>query len=288
MKVLRTIDEVRRWRGSLSQGTTVAFVPTMGFLHQGHLALMQKGRKLCDRLVVSIFVNPIQFGPTEDLDRYPRDEKRDCELAEQVGVDLLFLPRADAMYGENFQTSISVDRLSMDFCGACRPGHFSGVATVVAKLFNIVSPTIAVFGEKDFQQLAVVRQMARDLDFPVDVIGHAIVREDDGLAMSSRNVYLDEQARKDALFLYQSICRARQMAAGAIEMSCEPIVREIVERAARHPRVELEYAAIVNALTLVPQETVDSRSVLLLACRVGPVRLIDNVFLREDHDRTDM
>ena len=288
MKILRTIDEVRRWRGSLAQGTTVAFVPTMGFFHQGHLALMEKGRKLCDRLVVSIFVNPIQFGPTEDLDRYPRDEKRDCELAEQVGVDMLFLPRADAMYGENFQTSISVDRLSTGFCGACRPGHFSGVATVVAKLFNIISPTTAVFGSKDFQQLAVVRQMVRDLDFPVAVIGHDIVREDDGLAMSSRNVYLDEQARKDALFLYQSICRARQMAAGTKEMPCALITRDIAERAARHPRVELEYAAIVHAGTLLPQETVDSRSVLLLACRVGPVRLIDNGFLREAHDQTSM
>lgn len=288
MKVLRTINQVRRWRGSLSSGSTVAFVPTMGFLHQGHLALMQKGRKICDRLVVSIFVNPIQFGPTEDLDRYPRDEKRDCELAAQAGVDMLFLPRAAAMYGENFQTSISVDRLSTDFCGACRPGHFSGVATVVAKLFNIIAPTTAVFGTKDFQQLAVVRQMVRDLDFPVAVIGHAIVREEDGLAMSSRNVYLDKQARKDALFLYQSICRARRMAGSTKEMPCEPITGDIAERAARHPRVELEYAAIVNAETLLPQKTVDSRSVLLLACRVGPVRLIDNGFLREDHDQTGM
>jgi pantoate--beta-alanine ligase len=196
MKIISTVKEMQQTALALKrEGKSISFVPTMGFLHDGHASLMREGRKRGDVLVLSIFVNPIQFGQNEDLDRYPRNLEGDCSIADEAGVDIVFTPTAAEMYPEGFQTSISVKHVSQPLCGASRPGHFDGVSTVVAKLFNIVMPDAALFGCKDFQQLAVIRRMVADLSIPVEVIGMPIIREPDGLAMSSRNVYLSAQER---------------------------------------------------------------------------------------------
>ncbi len=262
-------------------GERIALVPTMGYFHQGHLALMEEGKRLAHKVVVSLFVNPIQFGVGEDLNRYPRDFARDCQLAEDVGVDLLFAPVADSMYGQGFQTSVSVGHLSSGLCGASRPGHFDGVATVVAKLFHIVKPHVAVFGSKDFQQVAVIRQMVADLNWDIKIISHPIVREMDGLAMSSRNKYLDQSQRKQALALFRSLALARQEVA---EGCHDPtLLREKIEDfLSSADGVEVDYIAIIDAGDLRPGKIVDENSVLALAARVGSTRLIDNGFLIDD------
>ena len=215
MKIIRSPQEMTAWsKEQAVAGKTIGFVPTMGFFHEGHLALMRRAGELADQVVVSLFVNPTQFGPKEDLAAYPRDFERDRELAAGVGVDVIFAPEAGDMYPPGASTTVIVgDELTGQLCGASRPGHFAGVATVVTKLFNIVRPDLAVFGEKDFQQLAVIRRMTADLNLGVEIIGHPIVREQDGLAMSSRNAYLTPAQRPAALSLVQSLHRAREMAA---------------------------------------------------------------------------
>jgi pantoate--beta-alanine ligase len=212
MKLIHDVKEMQQTALALKHtGKRIAFVPTMGFLHEGHASLLREGRKRGDCLVLSIFVNPTQFGPNEDLERYPRNLERDCALAEACGVDIIFAPAAAGMYPPGFQTTVSLGPLTEPLCGASRPGHFNGVAVVVAKLFSIVQPDIAFFGKKDFQQLAIIRQMTADLNLPLEIVGMPIVREADGLAMSSRNSYLSPQERQQALCLYRALCKVRKL-----------------------------------------------------------------------------
>jgi len=257
------------------QGRRIAFVPTMGWLHEGHLSLLDAGRQRGDVLVLSIFVNPTQFGANEDLDSYPRDLERDAAMARARGVDLLFTPSAAAMYPPDATTFVNVEGLTEVLCGASRPGHFRGVTTVVTKLFNIVQPDVALFGEKDFQQLAVIRRMTRDLDLPVEIVGMPIVREADGLAMSSRNVNLSGEQRQQALILSRALARARQLVAGG-ETGVPAILGELRGMIDAEPEARIDYLQICHRDTLRTQERVDADSVLLLAVFIGATRLIDN------------
>ena len=280
METINDITEMQQRCLALREaGKRIAFVPTMGFLHEGHLSLLQEGRKQGDVLVLSIFVNPTQFGASEDLDIYPRDFERDERLAREAGTDLIFYPTADTVYPENYCSYLSVEGpLTETLEGACRPGHFRGVATVVAKLFNIVQPHVALFGRKDFQQLAVIRQMARDFNMPVDIKGMPIIREADGLAMSSRNVYLSDDERRQSLSLNQSLSLAAELARGG-EANAQNILEAALKRITAESSASIEYVKICNADTLEEVEAIDQRSVMLLAVKVGTTRLIDNSYL---------
>lgn len=251
-------------------------VPTMGFLHEGHLSLMREGRRRADVLVISIFVNPAQFAPHEDFDAYPRDLERDLNLAREVGVDLVFTPSDRDLYPEGYQTTVQVEELQRPLCGVSRPIFFRGVATVVAKLFNIVRPHMAIFGEKDFQQLVVIRRMVEDLNFDIRIVGGETVREPDGLAMSSRNAYLTEEQRPAALSLVQAL-RAAQLRVGQGESDARRILEEAAERIGSHPDTEIDYIAVVDPETLDPMEIVDRPARMALAVKVGGTRLIDNM-----------
>jgi len=259
-------------------GKTIAFVPTMGFLHRGHLSLMEKGRQMADCTVVSIFVNPIQFGPREDLAAYPRDEARDLEQTAEIGVDAVFIPDAQQMYPNGFQTTIALKALPDHLCGLSRPGHFDGVATVVAKLLGIVKPHMAIFGEKDYQQLMVVRQMVKDLEMDVEIVGAPIVREADGLAMSSRNMYLGDAQRQAACSLYRVLQSSHRMVKEG-----ETDADIISERAAAAIRAlretEIDYIAICDPVTLGAVRFIDRPVLMALAVKVGQARLIDNMML---------
>ena len=270
-------ERARRWR---EQGLTIAFVPTMGYFHHGHLSLMEYGRKVGDKLVVSLFVNPTQFGPSEDLERYPRDLERDAKLSEEVGVDVLFTPAAEQMYPPGYQTYVTVDGVSQGLCGASRPGHFMGVATVVLKLFNLVMPHTAIFGEKDYQQLVVIKRLAADLNLFVEVVGRSIVREEDGLAMSSRNTYLSPEERRSALCLYRALQAARRLVS-ACKNTREDILATVQQIISQTPHTRIEYAALVDPETLEKVETVQGAARLALAVWVGNTRLIDNSLLVE-------
>lgn len=279
MHVFRTRAQMREW--SLAQkraGRTIGFVPTMGNLHEGHLSLMREAKRRCDAVAASVFVNPIQFGPNEDYAAYPRTEAADLALCEAEGVDAVFLPSPEEMYAPDASACVDEGTLSKGYCGAQRPGHFRGVCTVVAKLFHLVVPDVAVFGQKDFQQVAVLRRMVRDLDFPVEIVRAPIVRDADGLAKSSRNAYLSPEARERALSLSRSLRQARDaVAAGERSAAAlEAAVRRETESAGWIP----DYAVVADAETLEPLETVKPGfSVLLLACRSGGLRLIDNTLL---------
>lgn len=281
MDLISTPDDMRsrarQWR---SHGLKVVLVPTMGFFHQGHLSLMEYGRTIGERLVVSLFVNPAQFGPQEDLGRYPRDLDRDVRLARDAGVDCLYTPEAGAMYPPGYQTFVEVESLSQGLCGASRPGHFKGVATVVLKLLNQVAPHAAVFGEKDYQQLMVIRRMAADLDLDTEIVGRPIVREPDGLAMSSRNTYLNPEERAAALCLYRALLAARELVAAGTR-SRELIlagVRQIIDAA---PGTRIDYVALVDPVTLQDVEAIRGEARLLLAVQLNNTRLIDNTLLSE-------
>ena len=267
-----------RSRRARAQGLRVGFVPTMGYLHEGHLALIRRARELSDFVVVSIFVNPTQFGPNEDLDRYPRDMERDRRLCRAEGVDAVFVPAVDELYPEGFQTFVTVEQVSRPLCGASRPGHFRGVATVVLKLFHIVEPDVAVFGRKDYQQLQVIRRMVRDLDLPVEIEGFPTVREPDGLAMSSRNAYLSPAERERALAIWRSIRRAEELVAGG-EVSTASLAGE-VRRVLEGAGLRIDYVEIRHPETLEPVERVEPEAVLAIAAFVGNTRLIDNRVLR--------
>jgi pantoate--beta-alanine ligase len=258
----------------------VVLVPTMGFFHQGHVSLMEYGRTQGDRLVVSLFVNPTQFGPTEDLARYPRDLDRDARLAREAGVDILYTPAAASVYPAGYQTFVSVEQLSRGLCGASRPGHFQGVATVVLKLLNQVSPQVAVFGEKDYQQLQVVKQMVADLDVPTEIVGRPIVREPDGLAMSSRNTYLNPEERAAALCLYRSLLAARELAVSGAK-SRDQILEAVRQIITATPHTSIDYVALVNPQTLQEVDTLEGEARLLLAVWINKTRLIDNTLLSE-------
>lgn len=274
-----TAAELRRQLGLYrAAGERIAFVPTMGALHAGHLALVRRGRELAERVVASIFVNPAQFGPHEDFSRYPRPLERDCALLEAEGCDLVFLPEVDELYPPGGATWVTVDGPSEGLEGDSRPGHFRGVATVVAKLFHLVAPDLAIFGEKDAQQLAVIRRMVRDLCFPVEIVPHPIVREADGLALSSRNVYLSPAQRREALVLQASL-RAAQAAIAAGERRAEALL-DLVRRVLTGPGEvdrELDYVGLVDADSFASLAVLDRRAVLPIVVRFGQTRLLDNL-----------
>ncbi|MBA3008058.1 MAG: pantoate--beta-alanine ligase [Desulfocapsa sp.] len=284
MKLVQDLSEMTAlaasWRG---QGQKIALVPTMGWFHAGHLALMRQARQSADKVVVSLFVNPIQFGPGEDLAAYPRDLQRDMDLAAGEKVDVLYAPSVPDMYPAGFQTTIRVAELGLGLCGASRPGHFDGVCTVVMKLFHQIQPHLAVFGEKDFQQLAVIRRMVRDLDLAVDIVAHPIVREANGLAMSSRNSYLQENEKEHALCLYRAIILAREKVKNAVQpLLAAELCAELEEHIHQVPGCVVDYVEIVDIDSLKRCKTVAENSRLILAVKVNErVRLIDNARLYE-------
>jgi len=263
------------------QGRTIAFVPTMGYLHQGHAHLMQEGRKLGDVLIVSIFVNPTQFGPGEDFEKYPRDWDRDEQLCAAAGVDVIFAPAAEEMYPGGYQTSITVSQVSQNLCGISRPTHFQGVATVVAKLFNCTKPHVALFGEKDFQQLAVIQRMVKDLNMNIQIIGVSTVREQDGLAMSSRNTYLSADERRSALSLSRALVRARELFQQD-ERSARVLIETVREIIDQQQCAEIDYIKVCDIETLQDIDVITGPAVMVLAVKIGRARLIDNIKLTAD------
>jgi pantoate--beta-alanine ligase len=262
----------------LSYEGTVGLVPTMGYLHEGHLSLVRRAREECDHVVASIFVNPTQFGPREDLSNYPRDLDRDLRLLEPLGVDLVWMPTAEMMYPPGYQTWVEVEGITRPLEGSMRPGHFRGVTTVVAKLFNAVQPHKAYFGQKDAQQAAVIRQMARDLNFPLEIVVCPIVREPDGLAMSSRNVYLNPEQRKAATVLSRSL-RAAQEAYDTGERGAEKLRGKMKEVLAGEPLADVQYVSCADYDTLEELDTVTGKALLSMAVFMGKTRLIDNLIL---------
>lgn len=281
MKRVRTISEVRRqvqaWR---SQGLSVGLVPTMGYLHEGHQSLIAAACKENDRVVVSVFVNPKQFGPNEDLASYPRDLEKDAALCEATGAHLLFHPDPSEMYPEGFCAFADVEKLGKVLCGKTRPVHFRGVCTVIVKLFNIVMPDRMYFGQKDAQQLTIVRRLARDLNMPVEIVGCPIVREADGLAKSSRNTYLKPEERRAAVILSRAVAAGKTAARNA--RSTPDDVRAIMLRTlAEEPLANVEYVEIVDACNLLPVDSLNGSVLVALAVRIGKTRLIDNFVLPE-------
>lgn len=259
-------------------GKTIAFVPTMGYLHEGHISLIREAKRHGDEIVVSIFVNPAQFGPGEDFDRYPRSFERDCRMAEETGASVVFNPKREDLYGDGFQTYVTLERLPAHLCGLSRPVFFRGVATVVTKLFNIVKPHVAVFGEKDFQQLQVIRRLVADLDLDVTIIGAPLVREPDGLAMSSRNAYLNDSERRQALSLHQSLETARKMVSEG-ERRAERLIEAARDRLAAQPDATVDYVAVCDPATLDDVTHLDKPVLMALAVNFGKTRLIDNMML---------
>lgn len=276
--VVKTIDEIRKyvkeWRGA---GMSVGLVPTMGYLHEGHKSLIDRAVRENDRVVVSDFVNPTQFGPNEDLEAYPRDIERDAALCESAGAAVIFNPEPDEMY-DNALTTVSVDKITKVLCGKTRPTHFAGVCTVVSKLFNIVKPDRAYFGQKDAQQLCVVRKMVKDLNFDIEIVGCPIVREEDGLAKSSRNTYLSAEERKAALCLSQSLKLGRELIAGGQDSAAavKDAVRKEIEK---EPLARVDYVEAVNADTLEEAEKTDAPLLVAVAVYIGKTRLIDNFII---------
>jgi pantoate--beta-alanine ligase len=278
MKVVTGPDEVQTYSQSLrEQGLTIGLVPTMGWFHTGHLALMDKAKALADKVIVTLFVNPMQFGPSEDLENYPHDLERDCKLAEGQGVDLLYAPPKESMYPGGFSTTVHVKGLTSGLCGSDRPGHFDGVTTVVAKLFNQTLPHFAVFGEKDFQQLAAIRKMVLDLDFPIDIVGHPIVREENGLAMSSRNTYLKSDEMAAALSLSQGMACAKEMASQEVNVTAGQIKDAVSAVILSHSQCTIDYVEVIDKNSLKATDAVNSDCRLVLAVKINSrIRLIDN------------
>jgi pantoate--beta-alanine ligase len=276
MKTLYTIAEVRKWRRKA--GGTVGFVPTMGYLHEGHIELVRRARAENKHVAASIFVNPTQFGPSDDFATYPRDPERDKSLLKEEKVDAVFIADEDEMYPSESRTWVEVEDVTGQLEGAHRPDHFRGVATVVAKLFNIVEPTRAYFGQKDAQQLVVIRKMVRDLNMNIEIVAVPTVRELDGLAMSSRNVYLDPEERESAVVLYKALLTALKMWEGG-ERNANTIRSEMTALIEAEPRAAVDYVSIADAETLEEMEEIDGRALVSLAVRIGKTRLIDNVTL---------
>jgi pantoate--beta-alanine ligase len=276
MQIVSTLPDLRSAR--LSFSGTVGLVPTMGYLHDGHLSLVRRAREECDHIVVSIFVNPTQFGPNEDLSKYPRDLERDLSLIEPLGADLVWMPTAEMMYPEGYQTWVEVEAMTRPLEGAMRPGHFRGVTTIVAKLFNGVQPNRAYFGQKDAQQAAVIRQMTRDLNFPIEIVVCPIIREPDGLAMSSRNVYLDPGQRKAATVLYRSLSAAKE-AYERGERDAETLRQVMKDVLRSEPLAQAQYVSCADYDTLEELETVKRKTLLSMAVFMGKTRLIDNFVL---------
>jgi pantoate--beta-alanine ligase len=282
LEIIETVRETQERSEALRlAGRTIAIVPTMGFLHDGHLELMRVGKEHCDTLIVSIFVNPTQFGPSEDYKEYPRDTDGDLTKARRAGADIVFLPSVEEMYPEGFQTRVRVERVSLNLCGRSRPGHFDGVAVVVAKLFNITKPHVAVFGQKDYQQLTVISRMVSDLNMDIQIVGVPTVREPDGLAMSSRNKYLSPQERPSALCLKKSMDLAKKMfREGEADAH---VVKHAVERLIReHPFTRIDYVSLCDPVTLEDVARLGGETLLAIAVKVGRTRLIDNCLIRQE------
>lgn len=280
MKTIRNPEELQRqcmqWE---REGQRLGLVPTMGYFHEGHLSLMDACRGQCDKLVVSLFVNPTQFGPGEDLDSYPRDEARDARLAEEHGADVLFCPEPGGMYHEDHGTWIEAPEMARGLCGASRPIHFRGVCTVVNKLFMLARPAVAVFGQKDWQQLAIIRRMVRDLHIPVQIVGHPIVREADGLALSSRNVYLTDEERAVAPSIHKTLAEAADLVASG-ERDADAVKRFITDRLAETvPMGRIDYAELVDPDNLAPLERINGPALAAVAVFMSKARLIDNYLI---------
>lgn len=280
MKIVGTVKEVREqvkeWK---KQGLSVGFVPTMGYLHEGHKSLMDAARKGNDKVVISIFVNPMQFGPTEDLATYPRDLNHDAALCESAGVDLIFHPEAEEMYEKDFCSFVDMTGLTEGLCGKTRPIHFRGVCTVVNKLFNIVTPDHAYFGQKDGQQLAVIKRMVRDLNMDIEIVGCPIVREEDGLAKSSRNTYLSSEERKAALILSKTVALGKELA--KTEKDANKVVEAMKKNIETEPLAKIDYVEAVDALSMAPVEKLEGTCMLAMAVYIGKTRLIDNTLINE-------
>ncbi len=286
MKIVKTIEEVRgcvkEWR---REGLSVGFVPTMGYLHKGHQSLMKRAAEN-DRVIVSIFVNPMQFGPKEDLASYPRDLERDADLCRESGVDVIFYPEPEEIYEPDFCSYVDMSVLTQELCGLSRPVHFRGVCTVVMKLFNIVTPDRAYFGEKDAQQLAIIKRMVRDLNVDVEIINCPIIREEDGLAMSSRNTYLDTKERKAALVLYNSILIGRKLIADG-ERDAVVLIKAMKGVIEKEPLARIDYLKAVDGLSMSPVEKLDRTVLIAMAVFIGKTRLIDNFTFHPDKGITE-
>jgi pantoate--beta-alanine ligase len=280
MKIIKTIKEMKTVLAShREQAKIIGFVPTMGYLHQGHLSLIRRARQSSDIVVISIFVNPTQFGPQEDLARYPRDIKRDEELAEQGGVDYIFYPDVSEMYPEGYKTYVLVEELSKKMCGASRPGHFRGVTTIVLKLFNIIQPHCAYFGQKDAQQAIIIRRMVEDLNLDVKIEVEPIVREADGLAMSSRNSYLKAKERKAALVLYHALTLAQKLIKQG-ERNSSVIISQMEKFIRQEPLARIDYISIVDNRNLQELALINKEALIALAVYIGKTRLIDNITIQ--------
>lgn len=275
--IKRVREQVREWR---KEGLTVGLVPTMGYLHEGHKSLIDRAVAENDKVVVSVFVNPMQFGPTEDLESYPRDMDRDAALCEDAGAALIFHPEPEEMYDDNFSSFVDMNTLTGGLCGKTRPIHFRGVCTVVAKLFNIVTPDKAYFGQKDAQQLAVIRHMVNDLSFGIEIVGCPIIREEDGLAKSSRNTYLNEEERKAALVLSRSLKEGRKLV-DVGEKDASKVKKTITDIIEKEPLAKIDYVEVVDWNTLEPVDKIDGPVLTAIAVYIGKTRLIDN-FIVED------
>ncbi len=279
MQIVSTINEVRaqvkEWK---REGLIVGFVPTMGYLHEGHASLMKRARLDCDKVVASIFVNPMQFGANEDLDSYPRDLEADAKLCESIGVDLIFHPEVEEMYADGFCSFVDMNGLTKELCGKSRPIHFRGVCTVVSKLFHIVTPDKAFFGQKDAQQLAVIRRMVKDLNMDIEVVGCPIVREEDGLAKSSRNTYLNDEERKAALILSKTI-RLGEMLAEDGMTDAKVLVAAMKENLEKEPMAKIDYVEAVSMDTIEKVDKIEGNVLVAMAVYIGKTRLIDNFII---------
>jgi len=281
MKIIQSVKEMQAYSRHMGRtGKNISFVPTMGYLHEGHLHLLREGKKRGDCLVLSIYVNPTQFGVGEDFEKYPRDLNKDSQMAASADVDVVFCPESSEIYPEDYQTYVHVEKVTQNLCGQTREGHFRGVATVCCKLFNIVKPQVAIFGKKDYQQLVVIRRMVQDLNLDLEIVGLPTVREADGLAMSSRNTYLQDTEREAALSLSHSLLLAKILYDKG-ERNADTILQAVRDCLSKSPLVHLEYAKICYVATLQDTEELEEESVLALAVRVGRTRLIDNYVFGE-------
>jgi pantoate--beta-alanine ligase len=279
MELITTVPRMKAYvKGIKKRSETICLVPTMGYLHKGHLDLMRKGKSLADHLLISIFVNPTQFGVGEDLAKYPRDLENDRKLSDGVGVEGIFFPDEKEMYPQGYATYVNVEGITGKLCGIARPTHFRGVTTVVAKLFNIIEPDIAVFGQKDYQQLTVIKRMVDDLNMGVKIVAHPTVREEDGLAMSSRNKYLNPEQRKNALVLSKSLLKACELVKDG-EKDASKIIRMALDRISSTPEAVIDYVEIVHPDTLECIDRIETKAVMALAVKIGNTRLIDNMEL---------
>ena len=280
MNTIQSVSDMQQWACATREaGKKIAFVPTMGFLHEGHVALMREGKGRGDYLVVSIFVNPTQFGVGEDYEDYPRDLEGDTEKVSSAGGDIIFAPSVKEMYPSGYQTFVAVEKVTQNLCGASRPTHFQGVTTVVAKLFNIVKPHVAIFGEKDYQQLVTIRQMTRDLNFDIEIIGMPTIREEDGLAMSSRNKYLSSEERKQALCLVNALNQVEKLFQGG-EKNSKKLIARAAEIIRVQPAAAIDYVKVCHPETIEDLEWIDDRALMALAVKIGKTRLIDNRVLK--------